>query len=594
MNKYECDICGKIFFKRILIIKHFRNSLCFPESHDYFENNSSIYNLCNYSKNSMLYINNTNNLVINNSKQIKKCTICQSVIQNNKFKKNLTILHTKEINSKCDSCLELYRIPYTNTHCEKKELGWKCNICGKLFTKLSILKAHKFIHSEKKPVDCDKCIKSCMHFNSIDKHKTILNTLSCNICHIQFPKNSSLVAHQVIHNLKNIDKYNNCLENNNSNSSLFQHTSKLHNYSQNYECSSCSKIFHKRSEIVNHIFKYHQEHYSKYSCDTCSNFYKSSEEFVFHLEKTLFKCDVCSQSFTTAYRLHQHYRWHLGIDSFKCQYCSKIFSKYSVYLFHEKNHTGEKPFRCNFCGKWFPVLSNLNIHLKFNDLFVCNICQKIFSKMSSLILHKRIHSNDVQLESKNKVFSQSSTFKIHSRKHTSKKVYKCNACFKSFTRLSLLNSHLNTHINDVRKCDNSSFFLNSTNKYKKTNINDECLKCKLCQEKFANKNIFITHKCFPHECKLCQKKFNNTSILKKHYNNFHKNMPNPNETLTNINKHKKVHNQPENGISLTLNVNNELNKMEKIFLNRYYKCDLCMLEIYNPSQIINHILQTHY
>lgn len=30
-DKYECDICGKIFSERIKIIKHFKTALCYPE-----------------------------------------------------------------------------------------------------------------------------------------------------------------------------------------------------------------------------------------------------------------------------------------------------------------------------------------------------------------------------------------------------------------------------------------------------------------------------------------------------------------------------------------------------------------------------------
>lgn len=543
-RKYECDICGQIFYRRILIIHHFKTSFCFPESPFDFEND-----FCKNSKNSIMYnMNYVNNCIANNTNKNNKFKVGQSVIQNKKFEKSHKILHTKDNNLKYDFCLNLNNTTYENTHCLKKKYKWICNTCGQSFRKLSLLNTHKSIHLKNEPFNCNE---SYISLTSLEKHK-VNNIFSCDICHKQFSELSLLTTHKKMHKLNSINHCYICQKHFTSKSSLTKHISRIHDSHQNFECSKCSKIFHNRSEIVNHIFNYHQEDYSIFSCDPCSELYGSSQELVLHLETNVLKCDICPQSFITSYRLHQHYKWHLGINSFKCQYCPKTFSKCSVYFSHERTHTGEKPFRCNFCGKWFPVSSNFNIHLTFQNPFEYNSNQKI---------KKPMHSKVNKLKSKcyNKLFSQSA---VNTKIHTSKKSYECNVCQKSFILFSALNSHLKTHTNQqFQKCNITDNILIKSHLNKQSaNTDYGYFKCQLCEETFLDQNIFISHKC----SSCYQKIFNTTFTLE------------------------------EKNTSYKLSVNNNINATNNNCVNEEYKCDLCMEIFSNKSQICSHILETHY
>lgn len=573
IKKYGCDICGKIYLTRTSIIEHFRTSLCFPGSLFDLEHNNPTYNVCNNSENVISYIN-ISNLKTNNTKDMtNKCRICQSVIRNGKFIKRLNIFHTKG-NNLCNICSVLNSIACGNNHHLKEKYTWKCKTCGQSFTKLSVLKAHICIFPKNNKL------------NTLEKHKTI--TLQCDICYKQFFKQSSLKDHKRIHNLRCINQYNIRLKY--LNYSVLRHTKRVRSSSQNYECSRCSKVFHKRSEIVSHIFENHQEDYSKYSCDDCTNLCDSSRDYILRLGKNHFKCDVCPQSFTTSYRLQQHYGWHLGIDNFKCEFCPKTFSKCSLYLSHERIHTGERPFRCNFCGKWFPESSNLNIHLK-------PYCQKSYTQMSSLLSHKRIHAKEKHLE--NKSYNQLSSMEVRTRRQcTRRKQFKCNVCAKSFFHSWSLNAHLKTHQN------NKNVKKSSLNKHKRPQKNAICIKCDLCQELFYDKNNLIAHRCNSSTCTCCLKVFDNVSSLKRHYRYMHQ----KNNKLydcdicnisfmcsTSLNEHRKNHTPFEKNTPLKLNSNNEINTVnEEMYLNEEYKCDLCMKSFFNQAQIFAHILETHY
>lgn len=594
MKKYECDICGKIFLMRIAIIEHFRTSLCFPESPFDLERNNPTYNLCNNSENVISYMNNISYLKTSNTKYMtNKCRICQNVIRNGKFIKRHNILHTKK-NNLCNICSVLNSIACGKNCHLKEKYTWKCKTCGQSFTKLSVLKAHICIFPKNKLFNCYKCHKSFKNLNALEKHKTI-HTLHCDICYKQFFKQSSLKYHKRIHNLRSINQYNFRLKY--LNYSVLSHTKGVRSSSQNYECSRCSKVFHKRSDIVSHIFEKHQEDYSKYSCDDCTNLCDSSRDYILRLGKNHFKCDVCPQSFTTSHRLQQHYGWHLGIDNFKCEFCPETFSKCSLYLSHEKIHTGERPFRCNFCGKWFPESSNINIHLKPYNFFSCNICQKSYTQMSSLLSHKRIHAKEKHLE--NKSCNQLSTMDIRTRRQCSRrKQFKCNVCAKSFFNSWSLSAHLKTHKN------NNNVKKSSLNKHKRPQKNAICIKCDLCQKLFYDKNILIAHRCKSSTCTCCLKVFDSASSLKRHYRYMHQknnklydcDICNISFTCsTSLNEHRKNHTQFEKNTPFKLNSNNEINTAnEEMYLNKEYKCDLCMKSFSNQAQIFAHILETHY
>jgi len=512
----------------------------------------------------------------NNVKEAYKCSICQTVILNKMLIKNCQILDTKKNNLKCVTCLNVNGNTNKNTECTKEKYKWKCELCREIFTTLSALQAHTCIRSENTLFDYDK---SYLKFGALVKDKKMYKVFSG--------------ANKRILNLKSINQSKYCIKNVNSKSNVFENINKLHNSSQNYECSTCSKVFHKRFKIISHIFTNHQEDYSKYSCDSCSNLYDSSQEFILHVEKNFFKCDVCPRSFTTSHRLHQHYRWHLGINNFKCQFCPKTFLKCSAYLLHERTHTREKPFRCHFCNKWYPISSNLNIHLDFDDPFICKICEKSFSKMSSYLSHKRTHVFEKRLISKrlNNSFYQSSTSRTHlgQRQHTGKKMFKCKVCNKSFIQLSTLNAHskihtkryfnkFNIHSNVLTK---SSYL----NKHKTILENDKCFKCDLCQEIFSDWNIFTTHRCTSYKCRLCNKLLCNSVSLNRH-TNIHINKKK-------IKEYENKHIQTQN-VCLKLNMNNSISKLEENDVKKEYKCDLCAKIFHKQCQIYDHILETHY
>nr|CAI5826998.1 unnamed protein product [Callosobruchus analis] len=69
----------------------------------------------------------------------------------------------------------------------------------------------------------------------------------------------------------------------------------------------------------------------------------------------------------------------------------------------------------------------------------CAHCGSRFAQRSQLTIHQRIHS---RCEVCWKAFAHSTALKLHTRKHTGEKPFKCVLCVASFTQLPHLKKHM--------------------------------------------------------------------------------------------------------------------------------------------------------
>lgn len=506
---------------------------------------------------------------------------------------------------------------------------YECDICGQIFSKRSLIINH-FITS--------LCYPSCSYYPKNDSsiyslYKYSDNSKYCNknmkeirynrMCSLEDETTKSIRNGKLSRNKKNYSCFNydkcnksfigiNTFKTHESNYAKFTvpNKSTTQDLTQNYKCSKCSEVFHMRSEIIVHIFSEHQEDYLKHSCDTCSRLYHS-QEIILRLNINRFKCAICPKSFSTSYRLALHHSWHIGTNIYECQHCPKKFSNFSNYLFHERIHTEEIPFRCNFCGKWFPASCNLNIHFAINNKpFECNVCLKVFAKMSLLKSHKIIHSaEEKQLKdtNHNNLTVQSTSLEVQTKRHTFRELYHCKACNKSFLRLSLLRSHLKTHLDKDFQQDNDSSQnvakLSSSQDQRACFTKDSFFKCDLCHEILSGRQLYINHRCTYCKCKCCPKVLSNTFSLKRHYWKVHK-IHKPFECslckksfqqTVSLYRHKQHHSLFEKKEILEQNnVNNYETNMAKKNGIKEYECDLCTKTFHSQYQICSHILETHY
>ena len=69
----------------------------------------------------------------------------------------------------------------------------------------------------------------------------------------------------------------------------------------------------------------------------------------------LFKCDSCTQSFTTSTQLNRHIKLHhtKREKSFKCDLCDQSYLTDKQLLRHKRNHEKGLVYKCKYCDESF-------------------------------------------------------------------------------------------------------------------------------------------------------------------------------------------------------------------------------------------------
>ncbi|XP_066227376.1 zinc finger protein 891 [Saccopteryx leptura] len=181
--------------------------------------------------------------------------------------------------------------------------------------------------------------------------------------------------------------------------------------------------------------------------------------------------------------------------------CSKhgIHFNHNMFPLHNNFHMVGNSYECN--KKTFYHHSDLKQHERSpaGEKHECNQCRKAFKRISNLNLHKRSHMNEKQYDCKEcgKVFNDSSTLRRHVRTHTGEKPYECHQCGKAFSQKTSLKTHLRTH------------------------TGEKPYECNHCGKSFGTSSYLIVHKRIHtgeklYECSDCGKAFNTSSHLKVH------------------------------------------------------------------------------
>ncbi|XP_037964040.2 zinc finger protein ZFP2 [Plutella xylostella] len=163
-----------------------------------------------------------------------------------------------------------------------------------------------------------------------------------------------------------------------------------------------------------------------------------------------FHCNICGGSFSRYSSLWSHKKLHSGEKNFKCGICGIAFAK-AVYLKnHSRIHTGEKPYRCNTCGMQFSQSPHLKNHERTHSgekPYVCEVCDKGFARHATLWNHRRIHTGEkpYKCDTCGSAFSQAAHLKNHAKVHSGEKPFKCDICTAAFADRFALKRHRNIH-----------------------------------------------------------------------------------------------------------------------------------------------------
>uniref|UniRef100_A0A8C0DSX8 Zinc finger protein 772 n=1 Tax=Balaenoptera musculus TaxID=9771 RepID=A0A8C0DSX8_BALMU len=239
--------------------------------------------------------------------------------------------------------------PQSNTKCAEAfhsgQRHYKCNECGKAFSRKDSLVQHQRVHTGERPYECSECGKTFSRKPILAQHQRIHTgemPYECGICGKVFNHSSNLIVHQ-----------------------------RVHTGARPYKCSECGKAYSHKSTLVQH-------------------------ESI-HTGERPYECSECGKYFGHKYRLIKHWSVHTGARPYECIACGKFFSQSSDLIAHQRVHSGEKPYVCSECGKAFSHKHVLVQHHRIHTgerPYKCSECGKAFRQRASLIRHWKVHAGE--------------------------------------------------------------------------------------------------------------------------------------------------------------------------------------------------------
>ncbi|KAG7165522.1 RB-associated KRAB zinc finger protein-like 2, partial [Homarus americanus] len=292
-----------------------------------------------------------------------------------------------------------------------EERSYKCPICGITSTTLDTHNNHMETHTGEKEFKCFRFVTK----QGLGNHKrnSLRNRgLECTHCEKLFTSVSLFKAHMLTHDVKLEENHWTSLsEKNKANPELIVPDKDIKKDVDD-ECVSFNASPQNElqmdidymKEETDENFSTVELHNSQVSLGKLMNnsCYKPPRSST---EEEKLKCSICMKRFTFQSQLSRHLRTHTGDKPFQCTICGKSFSDNYVLKKHIQVHTGEKPASCVICSKKYPDKTSLHTHLLRAKPFECVHCNCKFKTNFHLKQHMITHEPEHKDEATGKLYA---------------------------------------------------------------------------------------------------------------------------------------------------------------------------------------------
>ncbi|XP_071995973.1 uncharacterized protein [Engystomops pustulosus] len=429
-----------------------------------------------------------------------------------------------------------------------------CSECGRSFTSIFSLNAHKRVHTEKEPHTCALCQEDFPHNSALIKHlktHTGEKPFKCPKCEKSFKKNSDLAAHIRNHTGETPFSCTECGKRFTQRKNCIRHQLS---HTRPFPCPDCDKRFIMKADLNKHLDTHLKEKQipfsqcpSRQDCpeedhmvdQVLDNFdsmpitIKEEETDVSGDEEckedvpTDNPPDVSAESserrlissglLTEDCVLKQEpdeepnippdepptlHRTDLSSDH-PTQVRSSDPSQNKTHKRSERRRRAPnvaKPFLCVECDECFTSKSSLKAHRRIHRgqiLHSCAHCQEDFPHISAFIKHLKTHTGEKPFKCPEcgKSFKKHSDLAAHIRNHTGETPFSCTECGKRFTQRKNCIRHQFSHTRPFPcpDCDKRFIMKADLNKHLDTHLKEKLVSCPHCDKCFASRSYLGAH-----------------------------------------------------------------------------------------------------
>ncbi|XP_046890354.1 zinc finger protein 91 isoform X1 [Hypomesus transpacificus] len=411
------------------------------------------------------------------------------------------------------------RKPYKNVLYQLAGLEkntFKCEECGKCFSRLSALNSHQQHHPKTKPHQCPDCKMSYTHSSGLYTHrkscqaKRKTQDYSSETKKEVFNPKKTLLGPKVYHceqcgkGFWSLGAYSHHKQQQTQCADLKERrvpsTPSLHPVNGRprvqVACPVCGRKFRHRGIMKSHMRKHEN---GNHKCELCGRSFRVFSSLlrhqVVHYDKLL----------PPPIKSFQHQVEQVKKNTYSCPDCGKLFSRAKALQFHMKSHGYETSYSP----------SSPKSALEIGEL-QCSTCHAHFSKKSLLQSHQKL----CRKKELNQSRASDTILPSSSPKNTSKdKTLKCPTCLSSFKSILSLQYHRKQCSRQYKKAsdegmdekqqglqnephDGNDELVDVKEKIKpqhldksaSSNISDLKYKCKDCERSFAVVGALNFHK----------------------------------------------------------------------------------------------------